>query len=42
MFRPFGVIIRALQFDETVRHEQDNEQINNILPDGSRVVYIYM
>jgi hypothetical protein len=31
MFRPCGVIIRPLQFDEAVRHKQDNEQINNIL-----------
>jgi hypothetical protein len=29
MFRPRGVIIRPLQFDEAVRHKQDNEQINN-------------
>jgi hypothetical protein len=29
MFRPCGVIIRPLQFDEAVRHKQDNEQINN-------------
>jgi hypothetical protein len=34
MFRPCGVIIRPLQFDEAVRHKQDNEQINNILSDG--------
>jgi hypothetical protein len=34
MFRLCGVIIRPLQFDEAVRHKQDNEQINNILPDG--------
>jgi hypothetical protein len=33
MFRPCGFIIRPLQFDEAVRHNQDNEQINNILPD---------
>jgi hypothetical protein len=26
MFRPCGVIIRPLQFDEAVRHKQDNEQ----------------
>jgi hypothetical protein len=30
MFRPCGVIVRPLQFDEAVRHKQDNEQINNI------------
>jgi hypothetical protein len=29
MFRPCGFIIRTLQFDEAVRHKQDNEQINN-------------
>jgi hypothetical protein len=26
MFRPCGVIIRPLQFDEAVRHKQDNKQ----------------
>jgi hypothetical protein len=34
MFRPCGVIIRPLQFDKAVIHKQDNEQVNNILPDG--------
>jgi hypothetical protein len=34
MFRPCRVIIRPLQLDEAVRHKQNNEQINNILPDG--------
>jgi hypothetical protein len=46
MFRPCGVIIRPLQFDEAVKHIQDNEQINNILPygipSGLHIQYIYI